>query len=453
MPDYAPGIKRKDFPEDLSKLKPGMLVDYFVQRHDAKRRGPHFDFRLGDKNTNLFSWASSAHPLKIHEGDKIHMARTNLHRHSYGNFEGMIPPGYGHGMVRKDSSGKALITNTSDKTVSFSLGEGKYPQRYSLVHPGDKYGEKLWMMLRSKGLEDPGIKKEHYKSVDKADIEKELKSIPEDSVVQPKVDGALQYLLMGKNKLEMMSHRMSDVHQKPIYHTERIFGKRPHLDIPKELRNSIFLAEVYGAKDGKPIPQQETSALLNSSLGKSLDDQKAKRIKLHAMLFGVAKHNNKDMGFDTPYEDRKALLSKALSILPKDQFHLPEEAKGPDEALKLWHKIKNKQHHATEEGIVVHPNKGLPTKIKHLPEQDVYIRDFFKGEGKYKDKGVGGFTYSHKPEGEVVGKVGTGLNDQLRELMLKDPEQFIGRIARVHSQGQLPSGALRAPALISLHEG
>jgi len=119
----------------------------------------------------------------------------------------------------------------------------------------------------------------------------------------------------------------------------------------------------------------------------------------------------------------------------------------------MWHKIKNKQHHATEEGIVVHPNKGLPTKIKHLPEQDVYIRDFFKGEGKYKDKGVGGFTYSHKPEGEVVGKVGTGLNDQLRELMLKDPEQFIGRIARVHSQGQLPSGALRAPALISLHEG
>lgn len=452
MADYAKGIKRKEYPGDEKKLKPGMLVDYFVQHHFAKRRGPHFDFRLGDKNTNLFSWATQTHPLKQHEGNRISAARTNLHRHSYGNWEGMIPPGYGHGLVKKDSSGKALITRTTDKTISFSTGDGKYPQRFTLINPGEKYGKGYWMMLRQTPPKDSGITKTRYKSLDTSNVENVLSNLPEDSVVQPKIDGALQFLSFGKNKVEMSSHRLSDVDGKPIIHTERVFGKRPHRTIPKELKNSVFLAEVYGVKDGKPIPQQETSALLNSSLGKSLEDQKKKDIKLNAMLFGIAKLKGKPVNFDIPYEQRKELIAKALALLPQNQFHLPEEAKGPKEALKLWNKIK-KDNHDHKEGIVIHPNQGVPTKVKITPEQDVYIRGFFDGQGKYAGNGVGGFTYSHTPTGDIVGKVGTGINDALRKLMHTDPKQFIGRKARVHSQGQLPSGALRVPVLINLHEG
>jgi hypothetical protein len=36
--------------------------------------------------------------------------------------------------------------------------------------------------------------------------------------------------------------------------------------------------------------------------------------------------------------------------------------------------------------------------------------------------------------------------------MWNDPEAFVGRVARIHSQEQFPSGAWRAPALIALHE-
>lgn len=447
--DYAPGIKRKEYPGDASKLKPGMLVDYFVQHHLAKRRGPHYDFRIGDKTTNLFSWASTPHPLKQHEGNKIPAARTNLHRHSYGEFEGMIPPGYGHGMVKKDSSGKALITRTTDNTISFSLGEGKYPQRYTLINPGEKYGKGYWMMLRQKPPAAPGITKAHYKTVLKSDIEAFLKKIPDDSVVQPKIDGALQLITLGKNKIEMVSHRPSNVHDNAIHHTERVFGERPHKNIPKHLRGTILLAEVYGTKNGKPIPQQETSAILNSSLAKAIQDQKENDIKLNAMVFGVAKHKGKEINFDTPYEERKKIIMDALKLLPKGQFHLPEEVKGSEAALKLWRDTIK----AKGEGVVVHPADGIPTKLKHMPEQDVYVRDFFPGEGKYEGKGVGGFRYSHTPKGEIVGKVGTGLNDKMRKLMLEHPDRFLNRVARVHSQGQLPSGALRAPALINMHEG
>lgn len=447
---YAKGIKRKDFPGDDSKLKPGMLVDYFIQHHNAKRRGPHYDFRIGDKNTNLFSWATETHPTKVHEGDRKAAARTNLHQHSYGKFEGTIPPGYGHGTVTSDTIGKALITRNTGKTISFSTADGKYPARYTLVNPGAKYGKNFWMFLRQKTPDATGIEKKHYKTVD--DPEEHLKKLTDNDVVQPKLDGALQYLMLHKNKVELLSHRLSDVNNKPILHTERFFGHRPHIKIPRNLSKAIILAEVYGTKDGKPIPQQETSAILNSSLGKSIKDQRERKIQLQAMLFDVARYKGKDINFEMPYDERRKILEKVINVLNSKQFHLPDEHKG-SEAKKVWDDIKADKHHQTNEGMIVYPKTGLPTKLKHMPEQDVYIRKFFEGEGKYKDKGVGGFEYSHTADGPIVGKVGTGLNDKLRELMHKDPKAFIDRIARVHSQGQLPSGALRAPALINLHEG
>lgn len=444
--------QRKNFPGNHKVLTPGTLVEYFIQQHNAKRRGPHYDFRLGTKDTGLLSWATQNHPLKVHEGDRQSAARTNVHRYSYGKWEGHIPPGYGHGDVKLDSHGKALITRTTDNTVSFSIGDGKYPKRFTLVNPGEKYGKGFWILLRQKLKDKVEAEKTKYKTVDPKDVPELLKTIPSDTVVQPKIDGALQFLSFGKNKVELTSHRLSEVNGKPIIHTERVFGTRPHLDIPKKLRHSVFLTEIYGTRDGKVIPQQETSGILNSSLTKALEDQKEKNIKLNGMIFGVAKIRNKDVNFDTPYEERKKLIEDALKLLPPDQFHSPEEAQGAKKALDLWNKIRSMKHEHTE-GIVLHPKKGVPTKIKVTPEQDVYIRSFFKGEGKYSDKGVGGFYYSHKPKGNIVGKVGTGFNDNLRKLMLEDPEQFIGIKARVRSQGQLPSGALRAPSLINIHEG
>ncbi len=452
--DYAKGIPRKKYPGDISKLRAGMLVDYFVQQHNAVRRKLHYDLRLGDKNTNLFSWAARRPPLSLHEGEKIPVAQTNLHRHSYGSWSGTIPKGsYGAGPVKLMDQGKALITRTTPQTVSFSIADKKHPERYTLVNPGPKYGDNYWMLLKQRIPEHSGVEKEHYKVLKEKDVEETLKNLPEGSTVQPKIDGALQLVNIGKDKVEMQSHRISKTTGKPVIHTERFFGHRPHLNIPKELRNTILLAEVYGERNGKPISPQETSGLLNSTLENALRDKKEKHLDLKAMLFGVQKLKGKPVGFDIPYEERKKILEKALRILPKGKFHLPEEAKTSDEALDMWNKIKGETHSHTLEGVIVHPAKGMPFKAKIMPEQDVYIRGFFPGEGKYKDNAVGGFTYSHTKDGDIVGRVGTGLDDNTRRAMFEHPERFKGRIARVHSQGEHTSKALRTPAFIALHEG
>jgi ATP-dependent DNA ligase len=117
----------------------------------------------------------------------------------------------------------------------------------------------------------------------------------------------------------------------------------------------------------------------------------------------------------------------------------------------MWNQIAEGRNPITGEGVVVHPEFGTPTKAKLLEDQDVTIRDIFPGAGKYKGKGAGGFTYS-LGEGPTLGRVGTGLSDALRQELFSNPDEYIGRMARVRSQGAFPSGALRAPSLLALRD-
>ncbi len=87
-----------------------------------------------------------------------------------------------------------------------------------------------------------------------------------------------------------------------------------------------------------------------------------------------------------------------------------------------------------------------------MAERDVWIREIMPGSGRLEGKGAGGFKYSLSPDGPPVGEVGSGLSEDLRHELWSDPKAYLGRMARVRSQGAFPSGALRAPSLIALHE-
>ncbi len=199
---------------------------------------------------------------------------------------------------------------------------------------------------------------------------------------------------------------------------------------------------------------QELGGLLNSTLAESIRQQKAQNVKLRVMLHGIQQLGNHYIDPDeVPYQERRELLKSAiLPHLPADTFHLAESADTPEQAAKMWQQIQSGQHPLTREGVVIHPNLGTPSKGKLTEEQDVHITGTFPGEGKYRGRGVGGFTYALTPGGPDVGKVGTGLTDALRSDMHVHPEVYAGRIARVRSQGPFESGALRAPSLIALHE-
>lgn len=443
------GIPDKTDYGDLSKLQPGQVLDLILQQHNAKRRGLHYDLRLGNKELGMYSWALNDPP---ETKDKQHAIHTHLHDHSYNQFEGEIPKGYGAGTVSKYIEGKALITNKTDKSISFSRADKKYPERYSLINPYKD--SKVWQLRQQATPDNPGVSKGHYKSIPKDQIRDLIDKLEPGTEMQAKIDGALQLLKLNNGKAEMLSHRISKTTGKPVVQTERFFGKIPHFNIPKEYRNSVLMAEVYGNKQNKAIPVQDLAGLLNSSVSKSLDTQNREGIGLKGVLFDINRLRGKSTE-SMPYQQRKALVEKILQILPKGKFEMPEATSNPKEGHKLLDQIEAGKHPKTSEGIVIHKPHGAPMKYKVMPESDVWIRGMFDAEkgSKYEGKGVGGFEYSHKPDGPVVGRVGTGLSDLMRKMMYEDPEGFKQRLARIRSHGQYDkTTAHRVPSFISLHE-
>jgi hypothetical protein len=78
----ALGIPDRQAYGDLSKVKPGELLDYIVQHHLARRAGPHYDVRFGSPQTGLYSWAvrkGLPGPGGKHPGGKHLAAQQPVH--------------------------------------------------------------------------------------------------------------------------------------------------------------------------------------------------------------------------------------------------------------------------------------------------------------------------------------------------------------------------------------
>jgi len=449
--DYAEGIPSKFDYGDISKLKPGQMLDYVVNKHQARRAGLHYDVRFGNPELGLFSWAARK---GVPEPGVKHLAiQQPLHSHSYREFEGDIPEGYGAGSVRKFDEGKVLITKAGPQGIHFTTAHRRFPERFALIPPKNP-SKKNWLLINTTKTEPIPYEKVHYTSVPPERAEEVLKNLQPGSSVQAKIDGAASLTKLYKDHFEVLSYRASKT-GKPIVHTERVFQNRPEVQIPKDLQGSVFRGELYGERDGKVIPPQQLGGLLNSAVAKSITDQQAQKIKLRNMLFDATQIGNKPVT-DTPYANRLATVRDAISRIPlPEQFHAPEEATTPESALNLWNTVKQRKDPYGHEGVVIHPVTGKPMKVKMRDEHDVLIRGYVPGKGKYHGVGIGTLTYTDPklgPSGKVLGEVGTGFSDELRRDIFNKPDDYIGRIARVIAQEKHPSGALRAPAFLAFHE-
>jgi hypothetical protein len=427
---YQPG-EQDEPPEQLPKFTEGEPIDYTVQQHAAKRAGLHRDIRIGTKRHGLLSWATRKQLPD--PGEKIAIHSQPVHPHSYLGWEGNIPAGYGAGQVSTEHVGKALITKSTPTEVHATLADQREHHRLAFVKT-----PKGWLLARGKHPEpSTEAAKPKYKSVSQEDAPQRLKEIVPGTIVQPKIDGALTYISVGPRP-EVFSHRKSEVSGKNVLHTERFFGGRPTLNIPKEHHGKTLLAELYGIRKGKAVPTQELGGILNANLGESLRRQREKKIDLKAMPFDIAGREK------APYPERLAEVKEILRHLPQDKFHAPEEATEPGAARALFEKVRKGRHPLTSEGVIIHPPEGRMIKIKNVQEENVKIHSVFPGKGKFKH---GGFYYSDE-SGQPLGKVGTGFTEETRAELPK----YIGRTARVRYQEKFKSGKLRAPSLIAIEE-
>jgi hypothetical protein len=412
-------------------------LTYVVQKHYARRAGPHYDVRLGD--TNLHSWATRKGIPS--PGEKRLFIHQPIHSKDYAHFEGEIESGYGAGKVSTDDKGSAVITKALPDKINFTLLHKKFPEQFSLI----KTNKKHWLALNTTPT-DPykflgnreAFEKTKMKAVKDVDIKSHL--------ISAKLSGASNLFKLNKDSIDVVSYRISKS-GRPIIHTHKFFGLKPRdINIPDEYVGTILRGEVYGLKGEKPISEQKLGGILNASTENSLARQEQDGINLKAAIFDI-------VGFSGKPNQRRAKIQNILKHLPSDKFLEPPYASSSKEAEKLIHDIRTGKYKLTSEGIVGWPMKGgPPIKSKNFEEADVYVRGFSEGEGRLKGKGIGAIKYSLTSKGKVVGEVASGLADETRSDIHKNPKDYVGRIINIQHRGQGRTGAYFQPSLIAFHD-
>ncbi len=168
--------EKRDFtstPEPKGTVKKNSpKLSFVLQRHKASHL--HYDFRL-EMDGVLKSWAVPKGP-SMNPGDKRLAMMVEDHPYSYKDFKGIIPEGYGAGIVEIWDKGKYSDIDNSGKdaekklkamleagNLKFSLQGEKLKGEFALVKLKGKE-ENSWLLIKHK---------DEYAVTTKYDSEKE----------------------------------------------------------------------------------------------------------------------------------------------------------------------------------------------------------------------------------------------------------------------------------------
>ena len=153
-------IEKRNFtvsPESKAVLKKNSAtLSFVVQRHKATHL--HYDFRL-EMDGVLKSWAIPKGP-SMNPGDKRLAMMVEDHPYSYKDFNGVIPEGYGAGIVEIWDKGKYTDIESSGKdaekklkkalkagSLKFILHGKKLKGEFALVKLKGKQ-ENAWLLIK-----------------------------------------------------------------------------------------------------------------------------------------------------------------------------------------------------------------------------------------------------------------------------------------------------------------
>ena len=431
----AKGIPDRNHTGDFTSLPTDWPLTFVEQFHNARRAGPHTDYRIGTPG-GMFSWALPK-GLPTAVGQK-HLAITQpMHAWSYNDFEGTIGKGYGTGTVKQVAKGEVVILSRTPTSIKFTRADQRNAPIYNMLKT--KGGN--WITFIQREDAPPEIQlysKEHFKSVP---LEEVANIMDKGALATPKFDGAGAVATIRPHGVDVYSLRR-DKNGNLIRYTDHIGGLR-NLKVPGDLVGRSFRGEVIATKDNKVLPPQELGGLLNSTLANVIRKRNIDNIKLQMKALALLTPKGED------YDPDK--VQQLVSKLNVPIIQAPPVYRKSAEALAAIAAMRKGTHPLTGEGLVLQAPGQRPIKAKLTEDADVVIENVFPSASA--DPRAGGFEYSLPGQPGVKGRMGTGFTHSTLKDMLSNPEKYRGRVARIKAQGQFDSGAYRAPSFIALHEG
>lgn len=380
-------------------------------------------------------------------GKSTYAPQQPTHTVEYMDWKGEIPAGtYGAGTVELARRDKAEVLKAHDNEIRFNLYQGRVPEQFVMKRQTGR----MWTIHNV----TPSREVKKWQELIPSD-KPSMKSLPigkispaiGDQVWQPKIDGAHGIAVLEANKpMRVFSYREAKNQTGLIEHTFRMPDFHQNI-VPAGMRPTVIRGELWGDKGGKPIPVGQLGGLLNASVPESRQRQMTQGIKLHFTAEDVDRYEGKKIGIQ-PFERTDQILKDLASQV--SGIEVMPSAVTPVQKEKLLQQVRSGKHKLTREGIVVRSRRTAEMwKAKEFDPHDVFVQQVYLGT---KPGEAGGFRYSWTEHGPIVGNVGSGLTHQQRTDMLQNPENWVGRVAKVKAQEKLRSGALRVPVFTGFHE-
>lgn len=413
-----------------------MEILFTRQRHEAKKAGLHWDYRIvvGDK---AYSWATKKELPE--PGKSIVLYEQPVHTADYALSQRVeIPDGqYGAGVTTLDwvKKGHANFDHADRLTVQLHSGE-KF-----LLKKVPNYDEKAWLFRNITPKEEQ--EKQAYYTRHKYKEVKSVDEIPgdEDLATSVKYDGSHFYLAFdSKGKPRLFSRRQSVKGHYPE-RTEQL----PHLtnvELP-EHKGEVYSVElIHTGKDKNGAENHaHLSGILNSKKDRSIATQSqtgpVRMVLLDTLIPQIS-----------TYRKKLEHMSKLESNYGKpDEVWAVKPVFGREAAQKL------------HEETLAKGSEGVITTHLDLPEDDnvrYKVKNFqtynVKVSGKTQEvdiegnpKESAGALLVEDATGRPVGKVGTGFSrDQRKDIWDNYEKNWHGKLIQVKAFSS-HKGNLRHP--------
>lgn len=431
--ELGPGVpERKITP--LPKVREPKTWEFSAHPHNAERAGSHVDIRLGDPETGVaHSFVLPRRTELPKPGEAALVVPTYSHSIPYMDYTGPISTQYGRGEVEEGRRTRADVYHATpdDKPgtkLRFNLYDGTHPEEFAIVKGKDRWLIVNKTLTRERRPDLPADKPK-YKEQDVSSVD-----MSSEQVMMPKLDGAHGVIdLQAGRAPRVFSYRTAK--KAPtglIEHTHKLTDLLKD-KVPKSLDGTVLRGEILAVDEkGRALPAEVIGGLLNTKVWDSRAKQEELGAKLHVFPFDVVKYKGKSM-VDAPFSEKLKVLKQVETEI--GDLWLPELATTPAKKAKLLERVRGGKHPLTREGVVlVEPGKpGAPTKAKFAPDFDVFVKGIHPAvsgkTGKPHDR-AGAISYSWTEDGPIVGQLG-GFSHDLGRDMLKNPDKYVGRVAKV----------------------